>query len=369
MARFDAVTSRLNVEAVRQHTSIDEFIDVNELTINNVLGHIKGSSMQNQIFQQQRLRIAFTLVELLVVIAIIGILIAMLLPAVQVVREAARRIQCANNVKQITLACLNYESGQDQLPPGFTHPEMTMWSTFILPHIEQGNLYNSFDLAGPWSAASGATPNSEGLGTFIETFRCPSSNLPERQFDPLVNADRVPSSYLGVCSGLLDRESGELPWAGMNRFDNYDESDGVFFLNSRVKLGWVYDGTSTTLMIGEALADQDYVDSDYSGNIQKVDHWYIGSGELASYPDIFAAGFLSAEVSECLGSSACPINAIKRPGEPINDMELGFGSRHIRGVNMGYVDGHIQFVPESTDEVVWSAIGSKAGSELLLDEF
>lgn len=310
-------------------------------------------------------RRGFTLVELLVVIAIIGILIGMLLPAVQAVREAARRTQCANNVKQLSLAMLNFESAAGHLPSGFTNPGMTMWSGFILPHLEQGNLFDKVDVDGPWSAASGSTPNSDALGVFVDVFRCPSSNLPNAQFDPLVNTERTPSSYLGVASGLLNRESGDFPWAGMDAFEGYPESDGVLFLNSEVRLGWITDGASNTLLVGEALADQELTGNDYSDNVQKVDHWYIGSGELANYQQIIEAGYFSAEVSECLGSSACPINAIKNPEGPINDKELGFGSFHPMGVNMGFSDGHIQFIRESIDPEVWSAIGSKAGGEIV----
>ena len=97
-------------------------------------------------------RFGFTLVELLVVIAIIGILIGMLLPAVQQVREAARRIKCANNVKQQSLAMLNYESAHRQFPPGFSFPSGTLWSGYILPFMDQANIYNRVDLAGPWHA-------------------------------------------------------------------------------------------------------------------------------------------------------------------------------------------------------------------------
>ncbi len=309
------------------------------------------------------LRTAFTLVELLVMIAIIGILISMLLPVVQYVRETARRIQCANNVKQISLAMLNYESTHRNFPPGYSHPAMTMWSGFILPHVEQGSLYDTVDIEAEWRANLGGSPNSDSLRKVIRVFRCPSANYPDSQFDPLIETVRAPASYLAVASGLIDRESGDLPWAGMDRYQNYPESDGVFYLDSKTRLADIVDGSSNTFLVGEALADQDLLGNDYSGNPQKVDHWYIGSGELPNYEELFAAGMFSAECSECLGSTACPINAIKDDSTSINDKELCYSSNHPGGINMGYSDGHVAFVHEAVDRTVWSATGSRNGGE------
>ncbi|MEM7453821.1 MAG: DUF1559 domain-containing protein, partial [Planctomycetota bacterium] len=117
------------------------------------------------------LRAAFTLVELLVVIAIIGILIGMLLPAVQSVREAARRTTCLNNLTQIGLACLSYEDVNKAFPPGFTfepslgHTGSALWSAFILPQIEQGNLYDTIDLEASWVVAG--TANNDACASYI----------------------------------------------------------------------------------------------------------------------------------------------------------------------------------------------------------
>lgn len=305
----------------------------------------------------------FTLVELLVVIAIIGILIALLLPAVQAVREAARRIQCANNVKQQSLAMLNYESAFQNLPSGYSHPGMTMWSGLILPFLEQGNLYDTLEIEGPWDAFAGETENSRSLGTYIDVFRCPSANLERSQFDPLVNTERVPCNYLACASGLNNRESGELPWCGMGRYQNYPESDGIFYLNSQTRVAVILDGLSNTVLLAESLPDQTLLGTDYSGNTQKADHWYIGSRELGDYPEVISIG--SAEVSECLGSTACPINAIKDEDSPVNDKELGYGSAHTQGINVGFADGHVQFVRETVDRAVWSAIGTRASGEVV----
>ncbi len=309
---------------------------------------------------------AFTLVELLVVIAIIGILIGMLLPAVQRVREAARRIQCANQTKQLSLALLNHESAHGYFPPGFRFPGMTMWSAYVLPYVEQNSLFETLDLDGPWSVREGATlANSNALSEFLPVFRCPSANLAISQYDPLVDTDRTPSSYLACASGLNNRESGEKPWVGMNNYGSLAGSDGVFYLNSRTRYAEIRDGSSSTVLMGEAIPDQDLFGTDYSGNLQKVDHWYIGSGELPDYEAIGST--ISAENSECLASTACPINSLFIEDSPINDKELSFGSAHPQGVNIGFADGHIQFVTENIDLVIWSAVGSRNGGEVVTE--
>ena len=309
-------------------------------------------------------RSGFTLVELLVVIAIIGILIGLLLPAVQMVREAARRIQCANHTKQLALAFLNYESAFSEFPAGFTHPDNTMWSAFILPQIEQGNLYDTLSIEGPWSEFAGATEeNMNALSAKLPLFQCPSANIEPVQFDSLINRDRTPSCYLAVASGLIDREAGAFPFVGMDRFDIYPESDGIFYLNSRTRVAEISDGLSSTALVGETLPDQYEFGTDFSGNWQKVDHWFIGSGEMLNYAEL--ASYMSNETSECLGSTACPINSLKIEDAPIDHKELSFGSNHPGGINMGFADGHVQFLRDSIDAMVYSALGTRKHGEVV----
>ena len=208
----------------------------------------------------------FTLVELLVVIAIIGILIGLLLPAVQMVREAGRRIQCANQLKQQVLAMLNYEDSHKKLPPGFSSPGMTMWSGFILPQIEMNHLYQDIDVNGPWSNFTATWPaNPAALSVYIPLFQCPSANIDRVQYDPLVDTERVPCCYLACASGLNNRESGDKPWCGMDEFDGLPASDGIFYQNSDTRLAEITDGLSNTVMIGETLPDQTLFNDDYSG--------------------------------------------------------------------------------------------------------
>jgi prepilin-type N-terminal cleavage/methylation domain-containing protein/prepilin-type processing-associated H-X9-DG protein len=313
---------------------------------------------------KKTIRHAFTLVELLVVIAIIGILIAMLLPAVQMVREAARRIQCANNVKQQSLAMLNYESAHQRFPPGVSTGR-AMWSAYILPFIDQGVLYNSIDLNGPWRASFGASQsNVDAQDVWLDFMRCPSANIAEHQFDGAAGVDRVPSCYIACGSGLLDSEAGDFPWAGMDAFGGIRGSDGIFFANSSTSMAMITDGTSSTVLLGETVPDQDLVGTDRAGNVQKVDHWYIGSDELSDMASVGSRR--SNENSECLGSTACPVNSLwLGEATTIDEKELSFGSRHTQGVNMGFADGHVLFINENVSSTVWSAIGTRNGGEVV----
>lgn len=298
-------------------------------------------------------RPAFTLIELLVVIAVIGILMALLMPAVQMVREAARRTNCLSNLKQLSIATTAFHDVQRRFPPGYTFPAQAMWSAYILPFMEQGNLYRTIALDGPWQTVGSS--NALACATLIPEFRCPSSDAPE-SMSVQGFEDRVPSSVLACASGMLNRESGPYPWVGD------DVSDGIFYRNSQTRMRDIRDGTSHTILLGEALFDYEIWGDDYFGQSQVVDHWYIGSGDL----DIssMAHGDRSIEVSECLGSTGCRINSTSIEDAPVNDKELCFSSRHPGGAQVAFADGHLRFVSNFVDFEVWQALGSRAGGEV-----
>ena len=315
------------------------------------------------IFSTRRNR-AFTLVELLVVIAIIGILIGLLLPAIQSVREAARRTQCQNNIRQQSLALLNYEAAFMRFPPGYSIGGKAMWSAFILPYADQAVLYDSIDLDGPWSPIRGASDlNVSSQSVRLDFMRCPSSSVADVEFDDFVGLERVPSNYLACASGLLNTESGDFPWAGMDANDDFEASDGIFFAGSRTKMSQITDGSSNTVLVGEATSDQSIRAIDHGGNVQKVDHWYIGSDELSWMAAINLTD--SNEGSECLGSTACPLNSLfLGDATTIDEKELSFGSEHTAGVNLTFADGHVKFVSDTISSEILSAIGTLSGSEV-----
>lgn len=293
----------------------------------------------------------FTLIELLVVIAIIAILIALLLPAVQSAREAARRIQCSNNLKQQGLALHNYHDTHRRFPLGtsfrLTRGNTTFWHAGILPQIEQANTFARIDWSKPWNDTS--TSNPEVCATHIPMFQCPSAGIEPKESNVQGFAIRCPSSYLGCASGTIVRESGPEPILSSSGID------GMLFQGSSTSLKSAVDGTSNTVLVGEALHDYSFWGRNpWLGN-QVVDHWYIGSVRV----------WYSNEASEALGSTGVKPNTHKDLSSMIDEVEIGFGSHHPGGLQCAFADGHVSFINESIDMGIWSALGTRAGREVV----
>jgi prepilin-type N-terminal cleavage/methylation domain-containing protein len=181
-------------------------------------------------------RRGFTLVELLVVIAIIGILVALLLPAVQAAREAARRSQCVNNLKQWGLAVQNYHDIYQRIPTGITVPGQWSFRAMMLPQVEAKNTWDNIDFnyqphCFAASAAAGANNPSDDS---IPVYFCSSDPNSKKVFKNYFGADYMPTEYMGVSGGTPDTAF-----------------DGAFYVNSGLGLADFTDGTSNTLIIGE----------------------------------------------------------------------------------------------------------------------
>jgi prepilin-type N-terminal cleavage/methylation domain-containing protein/prepilin-type processing-associated H-X9-DG protein len=293
----------------------------------------------------KRKTFGFTLIELLVVISIIGILVGLLLPAVQAAREAARRIQCQNNLRQHGIALLSYHDQYRKFPAGFVWPNKIMWSGQLLPYLEHAALHDTLDLSLPWTEP----PNSTACATFLQVFRCPSSSAPDHLNAQGIDS-RVPCNYLGCSSGTVAQESGPPPHAG--RFD----SDGIFYVNSNVRISEVRDGTSNTVAIGEAVFRFEPSGVDHLGVTQFIDHWYIGTPEGAGN-----------EVSEGMGSTASPVNAHKDRSLFVDARELAYGSWHSGGAQVVFADGHVEFISNSIDKATWRALGTRDGFDVRND--
>ena len=300
-------------------------------------------------------RNGFTLVELLVVILIIGILVAMLIPAIQQVRGAARRIQCANNLKQLALACHSYHSARERLPPGvnlsliydfetverlkelgfsYRPPHRThvdSWLKLILAHIEQGALPQKLGSGISYSYSEDDHPP----GTVIETFLCPS--------------DYIPEQTLSYVFPVQDFETGEFEESvfkfGVNSYFgnsgtiNWPISqatfDGTLFANSKKTLSSISnrDGTSNTILCGERYS----YDSE----------WDV-LPEIRGWGRRFNAKFMSVYA---LSSGVRPVNFSIPKGEgPSPPVDLqgqrvgAWGSGHVDGANFAMADGSVSFL-------------------------
>ncbi|MBA2114331.1 DUF1559 family PulG-like putative transporter [Bremerella alba] len=274
---------------------------------------------------RQRMRRGFTLVELLVVIAIIGVLIALLLPAVQQAREAARRMQCSNNLKQIGLALHNYHDTFGALPSLVINPADTSdnyswgWSALILPFIEQGALY---DQAGIGSGNLLSTELSDTAEVVVDAYRCPSDtgkavDDPSQRF-----LKRAGSNY----AAYYHSRSG--PTLG-NGQSNFEKADGGFYHNSGRKFRDITDGLSNTLAISEAS-------SKLNGEELCMKSW---------------AGCLEGRDSNCVDDIGISGRwAINDTSNNNRDIECEMASSlHPGGVLALQFDGSVRFVSENIE--------------------
>ncbi len=301
-------------------------------------------------------RTGFTLVELLVVIAIIGILIGMLLPAVQQVREAARRIQCANHIRQLGLSLHNYESSHQHLPYGWDNDGFT-WGIELLPFIEQQNVHKMLQRGASWTTDGSA--NELAAGTVIPITRCPSSPLGDH-YDHNSVEGRVPSEYRASIGSLVrgDDSGPNLPGSISACSNN---PDGVFWGNSETRFASVTDGLSNTVFLAESRTDPTF-----NKNGNSTDHWFIGSPDIRrNHCDSANGGTGQGDFSEVVGSALVAMNArVNQPTIHGALMEISFGSYHNSGMNVQIGDGSTRFMSSDISLTVYQAIFSRNGGEV-----
>lgn len=326
------------------------------------------------------LRPGFTLIEILVVTGIVATLIGLLLPAVQKVRGAATRTQCANNLKQIGLALHGHHDATGEFPAGVTTSGWG-WSAPLAPHLEQQAVYAAMTLYeqetgtfGDWAflspgmdtpslSAEGISPaattqrNVAAIETPVKVFRCPDARTADRVRDTFAVPPRIfvvqrrcPGTYLACVSGtrLSDEDTGPLsPNFTMNR------ENGMFLHTVRQTVPACTDGLSNTLFVGEAhpVLPAGGIATPESDAASIKDHWYFGSG----------SNDWNRDYSEQLGTTAVPPNyraADDSPAEKAK-VEFGYSSTHGGGVHALLGDGSVRFVTDGVNADVWSRLGQR----------
>jgi prepilin-type N-terminal cleavage/methylation domain-containing protein/prepilin-type processing-associated H-X9-DG protein len=285
-----------------------------------------------------RRHFAFTLVELLVVIAIIGILTALLLPAIQAARESARRMSCSNNLKQTGLALNMYYNTNNKLPPGWTayDPKTRQpyplgepgwgWASRILPFMELNYLVKN---AIHYNLALSDAANKVARLTLIPEFRCPSDDPNKQTFvdpDDPAQTEMAVGNYVG-CFGMQNIHEVESMSVGQQCV-----SDGVFYHNSAITHKDIKDGTSHTIAVGERTT-------------------FLGPSTWIAAPPNDGCG-----PGMVLGTGAYTPNSRE-------DDIHNFSSRHPNGTNFASADGSVRFISQDLDDQFFRALCTRAGAD------
>ena len=294
-------------------------------------------------------RRAFTLIELLVVISIVAILFALLMPAVQAVREAARRISCRNNLKQLGLALHNYHDTHGVFPvANLKLPLRHNWAPFVLPFIEQRNLYDLYN----WSVNWDHSDNQQAITTTVSIFKCPSALGNYLDWvGPEIRAETI--DYAPPSNVAASAYSGIVPPSSSRR--------GALTGQKVVRLEDIYDGASKTLLLTECGGRPEFWTRDGTGppNNQPGDGHSVIAGRVRG------AGW--ADDTNKIPLHTFTLDGLKVPGPCAinctnNNEAFSF---HPGGVNALFADGRVQFLGENIATSIYAALITRAGHEII----
>jgi prepilin-type N-terminal cleavage/methylation domain-containing protein/prepilin-type processing-associated H-X9-DG protein len=331
----------------------------------------------------RRQRSAFTLIELLVVIAIIAVLIALLVPAVQKVRDAAGRAECTNNLKQIGLALHAYQNTNKVFPPGYvdgnTTPGSTPdndvgpgwgWASLILPYLEQDNVFRQIN----FSQGVGMGVNAQVSQTALAVYQCPADpyqqafGVYDSNFTSPI-ATVAHGNYIG-CNGweeCFNGASGD-PQAGVGADGLAGlygiAGRGLFYRNSRTTIASVTDGLSNTIFVGERSGD--HAPSTWTGAVAggRCPAWMAGQAVYSPPP---GPAYDNADFGEALVLAHTNATHLPSADFPIFDPDTFYSMHAGRGANFLFGDGSVHFLTSSMDPNTYQALGTIAGGEVAND--
>jgi len=309
---------------------------------------------------------AFTLVELLVVIAIIGVLVALLLPAVQSAREAARRMACSNNMKQIALGLHNFHDTYHHFPHGVyeyidtttsngpppygPNQDRRCWAHDLFPYIEQGPLFDRFE---SWMKTGKSALGFPDMQTGIKTYSCTSDPQSPKYKTYWGGSDGQP--HQGFSGNMITLgTSTYLNSTGANAHLTSLDLDGIFFAVSKVRMGEILDGTANTAFVSETILSPDTVWHDIRGRYYNPAHGGVMFSTRLPPNTMVADQF-----------NWCSPQPVKRAPciNTTSEMFLVPRSYHPAGVNMAFADGSVRFMQEHVHQTVFQSYGTRNGGE------
>jgi prepilin-type N-terminal cleavage/methylation domain-containing protein/prepilin-type processing-associated H-X9-DG protein len=304
-----------------------------------------------------RRRGAFTLIELLVVIAIIAILIGLLLPAVQKVREAASRAKCQNNMKQIALALHSYHDADANqgFPAGvnnkigadgaaYSGEDRRVWVLYILSQLEQSVVADAVTSVSATNALYAVSPTSQYAEVSFKALTCPSdpNGGKTSTFSP---GQGFHTNYAGC--------AGETTFNGATPTPGVYPMNGAFYTQSRTKLAHFADGASNTILLSELLLSPDATGHDVRGRM-----WNNGRAGAVLFSTLGTPNTTTADrLNHCQSITDAPCDTGS------DNMVLHARSKHMGGVNVALADGSVRTVASSIDAAIWSAAGTRSGEE------